>query len=185
KLHAGGMRGVRLSTRVKGYGGMELLEATAARIRPFGWHVQLHLSDGSELAQLEDKLMAMEVPLVFDHFARISGPGATESAGFKSLCRLLTQRDDCWMKLSSYYNFSTAGAPDYADMRPIARALFELRGDRLVWGSNWPHPNRFPPKTPPNEGDLLDVLKGWAPDEAALRKILVDNPAALYGFPEV
>lgn len=180
RLHDGGMRGARLSTMVKGYGGPELLDAVAQKIKPFGWHVQLHVHTVAELAALEDKLLAHPTPIVFDHLGRARGGEGVAAPGFRALLRILKQRDDCWVKLSSWYRLSDSGAPAYADMRPLAQALVAARPDRIVWGSNWPHPiwDGFMP----NDGDLLDMLCDWVPDAATLKRILVTNPAQLYGF---
>lgn len=180
KLHDGGMRGVRLSTMVKGYGGSELLGTIAKTIKPFGWHVQLHVDRVAEIAALEPQLLAHPTPIVFDHLGRVRGGEGVAAPGFQALLRILKQRDDCWVKLSSFYRLSDAGAPGYADMRPIAQALLAARSDRVVWGSNWPHPiwdGRMP-----NDGDLIDLVCEWAGDAALLQRLLVDNPAQLYGF---
>jgi predicted TIM-barrel fold metal-dependent hydrolase len=184
RLHAGGIRGARLSTKVKGYGGTELVEQIAAKIAPHGWHVQLHFGHGGdEIAALEARLLALPVPIVFDHLGRVRGNEGTASPGFQALCRILKAREDCWVKISSFYKLSASGAPGYADMGLMARALVALRPDRVVWGSNWPHPNEFGPQPSPNDGDLMEVFCEWVPDAETRRRILVDNPAALYGFP--
>ena len=180
RLHDGGMRGVRLSTKVKGYGGAELLDRFAQKIKPFGWHVQLHVDRVTELAALETQLLALPAPIVFDHLGRVRGGEGVGSAGFQALLRIVRQRDDCWVKLSSWYRLSDSGPPAYADMKPLVQALIAARADRVVWGSNWPHPiwDGFMP----NDGDLLDLLCDWVPDAATLKRILVANPAQLYGF---
>ena len=180
RLHAGGMRGARLSTMVQGYGGPELLEPMGRRIRPFGWHVQLHVDKGAELAALEERLLKHPTPIVFDHLGRVRGAEGVDSPGFRALLRMLGERDDFWVKLSSWYRLSDSGPPAYADMKPLARALVAARPNRVVWGSNWPHPiwNGHMP----NDGDLVDLLCEWVPDEAAREMILVANPARLYGF---
>lgn len=182
RLHAGGMRGVRLSTMVKGYGGTDRLEAIGRTIRPFGWHVQLHVERSAELAELEPRLLAHPTPLVFDHLGRVRGAEGTGAAGFRALLRLLERRDDCWVKISSFYRLSDSGPPDYADMKPLAQALVAARPDRCLWGSNWPHPVWNGPM--PNDGELLDLFCEWVPDEAVREQILVANPARLYGFAE-
>jgi len=182
RLHAGGMRGVRLSTMVKGYGGPELLEVLGRRIRPFGWHVQLHVDRIAEIAELEPRLMQHPTPLVFDHFGRVRGAEGVHAPGFQSLLRLLGARDDCWVKISSWYRLSDSGPLDYADMKPLAQALVAARPDRVIWGSNWPHPVWNGPM--PNDGDLVDIFCEWVPDEAMRKRIFVTNPARLYGFDE-
>lgn len=183
-LHAGGMRGVRVSTHVKGYGGTQAISHFAERIRPFGWHVQVHVLHADEIAGLEQELLRVPVPLVFDHLGCVRGAEGPQNAGFQAMLRLLRQRDDCWAKISSWYRRSDAGG-DHADMAPIVAALVDARPDRLVFGTNWPHPALQAPATVPDDGQLIDQFASWIPDEAVRRRILVDNPAALYGFPPV
>jgi predicted TIM-barrel fold metal-dependent hydrolase len=184
RLNAGGMRGARLSTRVKGYGGTELLDTFAQKLAPLGWHLQLHVGNNSELAELETRLMKLPAALVFDHMGCVRGGRDTvDSAGFQALLRIVQKRDDCWVKISSWYHRSQSGAPDFADMRPFAHALVAARPERMVFGTNWPHPNHFPPETCPDDGDLIDLFCDWIPDAAVRERILVTNPAQLYGFP--
>jgi 2-pyrone-4,6-dicarboxylate lactonase len=180
RLHKGGMRGVRLSTMVKGYGGTELIDAMAVKIKPYGWHVQLHVDKCAELVPLEQKLLDCPTPIVFDHLGRVRGGEGVSAPGFQALLRIIRQRNDCWVKLSSWYRLSDSGPPHYTDVKPLVEALVAARPDRLVWGSNWPHPvwGGFMP----NDGDLLDLFCEWIPDEAVRRQILVANPARLYGF---
>jgi 2-pyrone-4,6-dicarboxylate lactonase len=180
RLHAGGMRGMRLSTKVKGYGGTDAISPMADKIKPFGWHLQLHVGSSGELAQIEHQLMEVPVPLVFDHLGGARGDEGVSAAGFQALMRVLQQRDDCWVKISSWYRRSARGGPDYADMKPLALALIDARADRCVWGSNWPHPECD--VAVPNDGDLLDLFCDWVPEVELRRKILVSNPAQLYGF---
>ena len=184
RLHAGGMRGARLSTKVKGYGGTELMDALAKKVKPLGWHVDLHLSGAAEIVELEPQLMRLPVPIVFDHMGSPRAADGVSAPGFQALLRILKGRDDCWVKISSWYRLSKAGAPRWPDMAPMAQALVEARPDRLVWGSNWPHPNRFDAKDIPDDGDLVDAFCDWVPDATVRSRILVDNPARLYGFPE-
>ena len=181
RLHRGGFRGVRLSTLVKGYGGHEALAPLGARVRPFGWHVQLHVERSAELAELESTLLAHPTPLVIDHLGRVRGGEGIASPGFRALSRLLVARDDVWVKLSSWYRLTDEPGLACADMAPIARALIALRPDRCVWGSNWPHPVWN--GAMPNDGDLVDRLYDWAGDAVIAERILVANPATLYGFP--
>ena len=180
RLHAAGMRGARLSTQVRGYGGTELLEAVGRLVQPFGWHVQLHVEKNAELADLEQRLMAHPTPLVFDHLGRVRGGEGVAAPGFQALLRLVSRRDDCWVKISSWYRLSDSGPPAYGDMRPIVEALLATRPDRLVWGSNWPHPVWSGPM--PNDGDLVDVVNDWIPDDGLRERIFVLNPERLYGF---
>jgi predicted TIM-barrel fold metal-dependent hydrolase len=182
QLHDEGFRGVRLSTHVKGYGGTDALATTAKRIAPWGWHVQVHVAHGHELAELEPMLRDVNAPLVFDHLGCVRGGEGVQSAGFQALLRLLQDRDDRWVKVSSFYRRSDAGAPDYADMAPLVQALVQARADRVLFGTNWPHPNLFAPEAVPDDGHLADLFCQWVPDEAQRHAILVRNPERLYGF---
>jgi 2-pyrone-4,6-dicarboxylate lactonase len=180
RLHEGGMRGARLSTLVKGYGGTDAIEATAAKIKPFGWHLQLHVGQSAELAALEPRLMNLGVPVVFDHLGSTRGGEGVGAPGFQAMLRILKDREDAWVKISSWYRRSDRGMPDCADMKPLAQALVAARPDRCVWGSNWPHPACD--AAMPNDGDLIDLFCEWVPDPAVRRGVLVTNPARLYGF---
>jgi predicted TIM-barrel fold metal-dependent hydrolase len=182
RLHADGFRGARLSTKVKGYGGTEAIDAIAAKIAPFGWHVQLHFGASETIAAIESKLLACPAALVFDHLGCTRGSEAPEAPGFQALLRILTRRDDCWVKISSFDGRSVSGPPRYADMKAFAQTLVDARPDRVVWGTNWPHPNHFAPHETPADADLVDVFCEWVPDAESRRRIMVENPARLYGF---
>lgn len=180
RLHAGGVRGVRMSTLPKSPVGPEHMEILAERIRPFGWLIQLHLDKGDHLVEIADRLPALQVPVLLDHFGRTRGNEGTASAGFQTLLRLLGETENCWGKLCSFYRLSDAGPPGYGDMEAPTRALVEAHPDRLVWGTNWPHPNHKPAM--PNDGDLFDILFGWIDDADTRQAVLADNPARLFGF---
>jgi predicted TIM-barrel fold metal-dependent hydrolase len=182
RLYDGGIRGIRLSTHVKGYGGTELISALAPRVAQAGMHLQLHFDNGQELAALEAELMKTPVAMVFDHIGCVRAEDGVDSPGFQSLLRILRQRDDCWVKVSSWYRRSSR-TTDGADMRPLALAVMQARPDRCLFGTNWPHPGLFAPAVIPNDGHLVDVFCEWVPDAALRQRILVDNPARLYGFP--
>lgn len=181
ELHAGGMRGVRLSTLVRGYGGSEALSAMAAKVSSLGWHLQLHFRGLAEIAELSHVLMGTAVPLVFDHMGSANGGDTPAHPGFRALLEMLRQRDDVWVKISSWYRRSRSGWP-WHDMRPFALALAETRPDRLLFGSNWPHPGLFAPAVVPDDGALIDVFCDWFPEPAVRDRILVANPGQLYGF---
>ncbi len=180
RLHQGGFRGVRLSTHVKGYGGFDALPALAAKIKPFGWHAQLHVSNSAELASIESDLMRCPIPIVFDHLGCARGEEGIAAPGFQALLRMLKSHNDRWVKISSWYRRTKAAPPDYANMKPLAQALVATRPDRCVWGSNWPHPVWN--GAMPNDGDLLDLFCDWVPDATTRQQVLVSNPEKLYGF---
>jgi predicted TIM-barrel fold metal-dependent hydrolase len=169
--------------------GAPLLQAAIARVRDRGWHVQVYTTLGM-IAALKDLVAASPVPVVFDHFggARAAlGPG---QPGFADLLALV-RSGKAYVKISGAYRASTL-APDYPDVVPLARALIAANPERIVWGTDWPHPDavtrpgRAPtdvnPPLPIDDARLLDQLPVWAPDARTRRTILVDNPASLYGF---
>lgn len=175
-----GIRGIRLSTMLKGAFGTELLESMADRIKDLGWHIVIHLNQVGEIADLEQRLRRLPVDVVVDHLGRVRGGEGINHAGFQSLLSLLRDSSNVWAKLSSWYRLSDQGPP-YDDMTPLAKALIGARPGRIIWGSNWPHPILWD-RPMPNDGDLFDQFMGWAGDDATRQQILVDNPAVLYGF---
>ncbi len=179
-LSRGGIRGLRLSTMLKGGIGTEHLETLANRVKDLAWHIVLHVDKVGEFAALEPRLRRLKVDFLIDHLGRVRGGEGIGDPGFQALLNLLTDTDRCWVKLSSWYRLSDRGPP-YDDMRPIAEALIAARPDRVLWGSNWPHPILWE-GVMPNDGDLLDQFMAWAGDAATCTQILVDNPARLYGF---
>jgi predicted TIM-barrel fold metal-dependent hydrolase len=176
-LAAAGVRGLRLNVLFGGGIGFDALETLASRIAGLRWHLQF-LLDARELPALAPRLERLPVPFVVDHMGHMPTAVGLDHPGFQTLLRLVRDRG-CWVKLSGGYRTSSAGPP-FADTIPFARALVEAAPDRMVWGSDWPHVamDTYMPKT----GDLLDLLATWVPDEALRRRILVDNPARLYGF---
>ena len=176
----GGIRGIRLSTMLKGAFGTELLETMADRIKGLGWHIVIHLNEVAEIVELEPRLRRLPVDVVIDHLGRVRGADGTGHPGFQALLSLLRDTGNVWAKLSSWYRLSDLGPP-YDDMTPLATALIEARADRIVWGSNWPHPILWDAPMP-NDGDLFDQFMSWAGDDTAREQILVRNPAVLYGF---
>lgn len=178
-LHAGGIRGLRFGIDLANGMQPDVLEEMAARIAPFGWHVQYRCWP-DELLDLDARFRRLPVPVCFDHMGNISPEiGGAEHPAFKALLGLI-DAGNAWVKLSAPYQLSKTGAPDYADYRPQGLALVKAAPERMVWGTNWPHP-RVSDK--PDEADLLDVLLDWTGGDAKLlQAILVDNPARLYGF---
>lgn len=176
-LHAAGVRGARFHMLPGGFLQWPDLEALAERIQPLGWHVQLQL-DGNTLPDHESRLTRLPVPLVIDHIGKFMPPPVADDAAFLSLLRLL-DGGRCWVKLSAPYESSRSGAPGYADVAALARALVRRHPQRCLWASNWPHPAREPR---PDDAAMLDLLLDWAPDPAVRQRILVDNPAEVYDF---
>ena len=178
RLHGIGYRGIRINT-ASGTPGLKLADAPrlAERIKPLNWHLQFY-ADLRVMPELEQVLTRLPVRVVIDHFARIQSAEGVEAPAFKALLRLLN-REHCWAKLMGPY-FVSDRVPCYPDIVPFAQAMIAAAPDRVVWGTDWPHPSAK--EKMPDEGDLADMLAEWAPDETRRRKILVDNPARLYGF---
>jgi D-galactarolactone isomerase len=157
--------------------GWDDLDAVASRIAEFGWVINLQL-DGRDFAQYEARLRALPCLLTIDHIGKFLEPVATDHPGFRSLLTLL-DAGRTWVKVSAPYETSKLGPPHYDDVSKLASALTGSHPERCLWASNWPHPGRKPV---PNDEEMLALLSYWAPDSAARRKILVDNPEQLYGF---
>lgn len=177
-MHRLGMRGARMSTVVSGGASFDHLERLAGETFDLGWHLVLHFHRADELLDVAPRLMAVRSPFVLDHMARISAAEGVASPAFAALMRLL-DAGRCWVKLASLYRLSAEPYP-HRDMLPMIERVVAHRPDRLLWGSNWPHP--ICPVPMPNDGDLVDLVPLWLPDEATRQLVLVDNPAALYGF---
>ena len=155
-----------------------MLETLAKRVADLGWHVQV-FTLGDQIVQMADVLQRLPSPLVIDHLGRLPQPAGVEHAAFGIMRRLLDQ-GRTWMKLSGAYMDTKVGAPGYSDVSAVARAFVETAPERMVWGSDWPHTTA---EETPDDAVLFDLLADWAPDDATRHRILVDNPAALYGFP--
>ena len=175
-----GIRGARFHMLTGGVLPWDELEPTAAKIHEHGWHIQLQL-DGRELHEREERLLRLPGTLVIDHTGKFLEPVGTEHPGFQALQRLV-DTGRCWVKLSAPYETSKSGPPAYEDVGLLARALVAQAPERMLWASNWPH-FAFPdPADKPDDAMLLDVLLHWVEDETVRTRILVDNPATLYGF---
>jgi predicted TIM-barrel fold metal-dependent hydrolase len=178
-LHEAGIRGVRFNF-VRHLGGMpdiKVVRDVVQRVRPLGWHLIVHL-DAVDIVELSSVLRSLPVPFVIDHMGRVKASAGIDQVPFRALLDLL-QAENCWVKVCGAERVSATGPP-FHDAVPFARALVETAPDRVLWGTDWPHPNvgRFMP----NDGDLVDLLPLIAPDEASRRKLLVENPARLYGW---
>ena len=178
RLTDAGARGIRFHMLRAGVLPWDVLEPMAARVRAFGWHVQLQL-DGRELPRRRALLERLPGTLVIDHVGKFLEPVPPEHEAFRCLLRLL-ESGRVWVKLSAVYETSLTGPPAYADVARLARALVKAAPERLVWASNWPHPGQTGERRP-DDANLLDLLLDWA-DERTRRRILADNPAELYGF---
>ena len=187
KLHDGGIRGVRFNMldRPRGNVKLDVLDRCVERAIELGWSVDLHI-DMKNLLDQEKRVRAMPVPVVIDHIARVKPSEGLQQAGFQLLLDLLRLKH-VWVKVSGADKICNTQVHTYfglpfVEVIPFARAVIAARADRIIWGTDWPHSNNFTPGHTPNDGDLVDLLAAFAPDEQTRKKILVENPAALYGF---
>jgi predicted TIM-barrel fold metal-dependent hydrolase len=188
-----GFRGIRLNLATSGVSdpniGRQRFQAAVDRMKARGWHIQL-FTGLPVISAIKDMVAASPVPVVFDHFGGAQAELGLEQPGFSDLLALV-KSGKAYVKISGAYRASKL-APDYPDAAPLAQALIAANADRIIWGTDWPHPNSVtPPGNKPtdltplfqiDDGRLLNQLPVWAPDAAIRKKILVDNPARLYGF---
>jgi predicted TIM-barrel fold metal-dependent hydrolase len=180
KLDSSGFRAARLMDQFATGATTKDLEAIAARVAPYGWHIEINIAKSADWVELEPRLERCPVPLVFDHLGRVRGGEGVNSAGFKVILCQLTERDDRWTKISSWYRLSDSGTPACEDMKPLVQAVLRERADRCVWGTNWPHPGLT--AWMPNDIDLVDQLESWLPDDTVREPLFASNAAKLYRF---
>jgi D-galactarolactone isomerase len=184
-LNDAGIRGIRFSlggdtaTAVVTW---DMVEPLSKRVADLGWHVQFNL-DGDQIAERADLLRRLPSQLVFDHMGHPTLPAGIQHASF-GVMRELIDRGRTWIKLSGAYSNSQIGPPDYPEATKIAQAFVKAAPERMVWGSDWPHPGEQNKPPLPDDALLFDLLGVWAPEEATRRRILVENPETLYGFPK-
>ena len=178
RLNGLGIRGIRFNLVQAGATTAEMIEPLSRRVNDLGWHIQIHMK-GEQIAGIEDLLLRVPSPIVFDHLGRLAQPNALDNPGFKTISKLI-DKGRTWVKLSGAYQDTKVGPPTYSDTVAVARAYIKAAPERMVWASDWPHPTE---KDKPDDAVLFDLLAQWAPDEAMRTRILVQNPATLYGFP--
>ncbi|WP_414475498.1 amidohydrolase family protein [Microvirga sp. M2] len=191
-LQEAGIRGLRINLETAGVtdplAARRHLEETAAQAAPLGWHIQIY-ADLGVIAALHDVISGLPVPVVFDHFARIRGAKGPDQPHLAALLSLM-HSGKAYVKLSAPRRISDL--PDHADAGEIAKILASANPERLLWGSDWPHPgarpgiardpNRMEPFHTDDDGLALNRLNAWMGDADLMRRILVENPARLYGF---
>lgn len=179
-LDARGARGIRLNLDNVGGMPVELDEVPGLvkRIAALDWHVEF-LFAGHELPGLLPLLRSLDAPVSIGHFAYMPAAEGVGYPPFQALLELVSE-GNTWVKLSAPNRLGVGDLPPWPDVVPLARALIDANPDHVVWATDWPHPNKF--VVQPNDADLLEQLELWAPDEEMRRRILVDNPSALYGF---
>jgi predicted TIM-barrel fold metal-dependent hydrolase len=177
ELHDAGVRGTRFNfvAHLGGAPQPDEFWPVVHRVAELGWHVVLHF-DAKDLAVYADLFARMPVPYLIDHMGRVDAGAGLDQAPFRALLELA--RDErCWVKVSGAERVTAGGGPPYDDVAPFARALIDAAPERVLWGTDWPHPNV---RHMPDDGDLVDLVAAFAPDEDARRTLLVDNPRRLY-----
>ena len=178
RLHAHGVRGIRLYLIGDSPTPADRFVEYARRIQRLGWHIQMVAVDGNALVAAEAALQKLSCTLVIDHFGYVTQPEGIRHPSMAALCRLL-DNGNVYVKLSAPYISSRFGPPDYADLDPVAMALVRTAPERLLWGTDWPHP-LVTTEPKPDDAAMLDRLALWAPDAAVRYRILVENPEQLY-----
>ncbi len=178
-LNAGGVMGCRF-TFLKRLGrtpDMSSFHRVVDMIKAFGWHVVIYL-DPETVAEFSPVLRALPVPYVIDHMGTVKAAKGIDQPNFKALLALAASDEKCWVKTTGFERASATGAP-FHDAVPFGAKLVDAIPDRVLWGTDWPHPNVT---VMPNDGELVDLIPLFAPDPARQKKLLVDNPARLYKF---
>lgn len=179
-LHENRVRGIRFNfvAHLGGAPDLETFWRLVQRVEPFGWHIVLHF-DAKDLPVYDQLLDQMPVPYLIDHMARVPAVDGVDQQPFQHLLNLMRTDERCWVKISCAERLTTGKTAPFDDVIPFAQALVNAAPDRVLWGTDWPHPNMA---IMPDEGALLDLLADYVPDEATRNQILVDNPQRLYDF---
>jgi len=178
-LADGGIRGIRFSLTDPRNAptSIEMIEPLSKRVNAMGWQVQINMS-ADQIVAAQDLWNRLPSAIVFDHMGHVPQPAGLSHPVF-NVIRRLVDKGRTWVKLSVTYDNTRDGPPGYADITKVAQAYVKAAPDRMVWGTNWPHPNET---TKPDDAALFDLMSQWAPDEATRNRILVQNPVALYGL---
>jgi D-galactarolactone isomerase len=177
RMHEGGVRGIRFNLVQAGATRLDMVEPLSKRIASLGWHIQVNAS-ADQIADARETWLRAACPIVFDHMGHLPQPQGIGHPAFGVICELL-RKGKAWVKISGFYIDSKVGAPTYADSAAVARAYVKEAADRLVYGSDWPHPTET---AKPNDAILLDLFAECVPNESVRNRILVDNAGKLYGF---
>jgi 2-pyrone-4,6-dicarboxylate lactonase len=181
-LNKAGMRGCRFAflKRLGGVKDMAAFTRLAHRAAEIGWHIDVYLDPGS-VPDFAPILTALPTSYVIDHMGTAQAAKGLDDPGFQALLDLQRRDQKCWVKITGLERASAAGKP-FHDAVPFAKALVDNAADRVLWGTDWPHPNV---KIMPNDGEIVDLIPLYAPDAAVQRKLLIDNPTRLFGFATV
>ena len=179
ELHAAGVRGTRFNfvRRLVDFTPREVLLEIAHRIAPLGWHVVVYF-EAQDLPELESFFTALPTTVVVDHMGRPDVARPVAGPEFQRFVELMRAHSNIWSKVSCPERLSRSGPPDYDDVVPFARHLVETFPDRVLWGTDWPHPNMK--SHMPDDGKLVDFVPRIAPTPELQRRLLVDNPMRLY-----
>lgn len=180
RLHAAGIRGARIMDLPGGAVGLSELPAVDAIAVSAGWCVAVQF-DGNTLLERLPLLKSLKSKFIFDHHGKFFGEGMPGPAEIAALKRLI-DRGNCWFKFAGCYESSKSGGPDFADISAVAREIAAYAPERVIWGTNWPHNLVKKTEDYPNDADLTDLVLSWLNSEDDLQKVLVDNPAELFGF---
>ena len=178
-LHEAGVRGVRFNfvKRLVDALPFDSLSTIAEKIQRLGWHIVIYF-EAQELPQFYDFFTSLPTTVVIDHMGRPDVSKSSDGPEFALFLKLMSENTNFWSKVSCPERLSLEGPPHYSDVIPFARKVVEMFPDRVLWGTDWPHPNMK--SHMPNDGHLVDVIPQIAPTEALQKKLLVDNPMALY-----
>lgn len=179
RLHEQGVRGIRFNFAPSGPTTTAMIEPLSRRVGDLGWHIEVN-AWAAVLPAIVPILARVPGTVVLDHLGHIPEPEGVQDPNF-TLVRRLVDNGKTWVKLAAPYDATKIGPPTYADSSALARAYVDIAPERVVWGTNWPHPGEDPK---PDDALLFDLLLDWAPDETVRKRILVDNPAMLYDFPK-
>ncbi|HUG08182.1 MAG TPA: amidohydrolase family protein [Acidimicrobiia bacterium] len=179
-MHRLGVRGIRFNfvAHLGGAPDLSRFRRLVDRIAPLGWHVELHF-DAKDLSRHTELLAGLPVPFIIDHMARVQAADGIDQEPFRHLLDLIETNPRSWVKISGAERITADGKPPYDDVVPFAQAVVEVAPDRVLWGTDWPHPNVG---HMPDDGDLVDILADFVPDVTTRNRILVDNPTVLYDF---
>lgn len=177
-LDAGGVRGVRFNfvAHLGGAPDLDVFDSTVDRLADLGWHVVLHL-DAQDILTYADRLARIPVPFIIDHMGRVKAQDGIDQKPFHALQQLM-ENPLAWVKVCGAERVS-AGRRPFEDAIPFAERLIEIAPDRVLWGTDWPHPNIS--KDMPNDGGLVDLMFRFCTDPEKRQKLLVENPLKLYG----
>src|SRR5271156_3571410 len=162
RLNDLGVRGIRFNLVQSGATTVDMIEPLSKRVNDLGWHVQIHML-GGQIVEIADLLQRLPSPIVFDHRARIPEPAGLDHPAFALVLKLI-EKGRTWVKLSGAYMDGKVGPPAYADVSKVAKAYVKASPERMVWGSDWPHPTEKA-DAKPDDAILFDLLPNWAPDE--------------------